>query len=669
MNWTLFYYPKEPEVTRLMERAAHEISDLLTIEGFETQAELSSHQFKFANKVFGYVIFQDWFVDTKVIPRSLSYEIRLPGRPRLSNITREISWSTGTPGFSYMMSSIRSPLDADGGSLYYTEGFILIQSAMTKAFCFIHNETAPEVLLKRFPTPDTINDQLKLYIPVIIVIYALAFVLPTIGMTQLLARERKKQLRQIMKIMGIPSWMHYSAWFTTFFVLQMVVVTAIVAIQWSSGLSIFRFSDQFIVWVLLMAFATSSIFLAFFISTLTAEPVLAAQLPLYMVIMGSVVMALVSYYLPKNRAAKFFFSILFNSNAFGYGFEVLFEFEHEEKGAIWKKFFKVEEDTNVSISQMTFLLGLGSMIYLMLTLYLEEILPGEYGISRKWYFFLTRSFWFRRKGRTEQEDADLITGTPDVPVEEAPANRAIGVRVRKLTKIYGEYGAEAAVDNLSMNLHQGEITVLLGENGAGKTTLIMMLIGMVASTSGTVTVGDFDINKQTKDIQKMIGICPQHNVLFEDLTVGEHIILFSRLKGKTMRQAQREMERYVAGLQLEEKLNSRVSTLSGGMKRKLCTGIAFAGGSPFVLFDEPTAGLDPRARRAIWDLMQTEKKDRTIILSTHYMDEADLMGDRIAILNKGQLVCYGSPHFLKHTYPSGYRLVRREGRRTLKIIN
>lgn len=170
-------------------------------------------------------------------------------------------------------------------------------------------------------------------------------------------------------------------------------------------------------------------------------------------------------------------------------------------------------------------------------------------------------------------------------------------------------------------------------------------------------VGNYDIRKQTKDIQKMIGICPQHNVLFEDLTVGEHIILFSRLKGKTMLQARREMERYIAGLQLEEKLNSRVSTLSGGMKRKLCTGIAFAGGSPLVLFDEPTAGLDPRARRAIWDLMQIEKGERTIILSTHYMDEADLMGDRIAILNKGELICYGSPHFLKQMYPSGYRLV------------
>lgn len=650
-----------------MKRAAFEIHNDgdIHVLGLNTKAELEVHQFKHASKVMGYVVFNNFDLRTTHISKDLSYEIRLPGRPRFSNLTREVSWSTGTPGYSYMMSSIRSPLEPDAGTMYYSEGFILIQAAVTKAFCHLHNVTLPEVFLKRFPVPETINDELKVYIPVIIVVYALAFVLPTIGMTQLMARERKKQLRQIMKIMGIPSWMHYSAWFTSFFLMQLVVVTSIVCIHWFSGLSIFRFTDHMILWVLLMAFATSTIFLAFFISTLTAEPVLAAQLPLYMVIMGSVVMALVSYYLPKNRAAKFFFSILFNSNAFGYAFEVLFEFEYEEQGAIWKKFFTVEEDTNVSISQMTFLLGLSSLIYLMLTLYLEEILPGEYGIPRKWYFFVTRSFWSRgSKLDLPSADDEATRANMTIPVESPPVDKEVGIRIRKLTKVYGDTrprlegeGKAAAVDNLTMNLYQGEITVLLGENGAGKTTLIMMLIGMVPYTSGTVTVGPYEIGKQTKDIQKMIGICPQHNVLFEDLTVGEHIVLFSRLKGKTMPQAKREMERYVAGLQLEEKLNSRVRTLSGGMKRKLCTGIAFAGGAPLVLFDEPTAGLDPRARRAIWDLMQTEKLERTIILSTHYMDEADLMGDRIALLNQGQLVCYGSPHFLKQVYPSGYRLI------------
>lgn len=470
----------------LMDRTALLINKHVSVVGLSSKADLEVHQFKYASQILGYVVFNNFDLRTSKIGRDLSYEIRLPGRPRFSNFSREVSWSTGTPGYAYMMSSIRNPRDADAGSMYYSEGFVLIQTAVTRAFCFLHNETLPEVYLKRFPIPEAVVDQLKVYIPVIIVVYALAFVLPTIGMTQLLARERKKQLRQIMKITGTPSWMHYSAWFTSFLVMQLFVVTAIICIHWFSGYSIFRFTDHMILWVLLMAFATSTIFLAFFISTVTSEPVLAAQLPLYMVIMGSVVMALVSYYLPKNRAAKFFFAILFNSNAFGYGFEVLFEFEYEEQGAIWNKFFTVEEDTNVSIAQMTYLLGLSSFIYLILTLYLEEILPGEYGVSRKWYFFLTRSFWYHRRsvldhhpGRYDDEEgrANLT-----IPVESPPVDKEVGIRIRKLTKIYGDAagrlegeGKEAAVDNLTMNLYQGEITVLLGENGAGKTTLIMML--------------------------------------------------------------------------------------------------------------------------------------------------------------------------------------------------
>lgn len=492
VNWTLFYYPHSDELAKLMQRVAFEINpDIAEVEvvGLHSRAELASHMFRNSKKVFGYIIFKDWDHETKVIPRELSYEIRLNGRPRFSDLTRDVSWGTGSPGYSYMMSSIRNPKASDGGTMYYSEGFILIQTAMTRAFCVIHDEAIiPEVKLRRFPIPATMNDQLKVYIPVIIVIYSVAFVLPTIGMTQLLARERKKQLRQIMQIMGIPSWMHYSAWFTTFFVMQVLVCTLIVLIHWFSGLSIFLFTDHALLWLLLICFATSSIFLAFFISTLTAEPVFSAQLPLYMVIMGSVVMALVSYYLPKNRAIKVFFSLLFNGNAFGYAFEVLFEFEYEERGANLKKFFEIEEDTNVSIALMILLMMLSSLIYLILTLYLEEILPGEYGIPKKWYFFLTWSFWFGRRFKVDY-DAEYEGGLYDesVPIESPPQEKEVGIRVRRLTKIFEQAKKKvAAVDNLSLNLYQGEITVLLGENGAGKTTLIMMLIGMLPSTSGTV---------------------------------------------------------------------------------------------------------------------------------------------------------------------------------------
>uniref|UniRef100_A0A8C1TGV2 ABC transporter domain-containing protein n=1 Tax=Cyprinus carpio TaxID=7962 RepID=A0A8C1TGV2_CYPCA len=139
-------------------------------------------------------------------------------------------------------------------------------------------------------------------------------------------------------------------------------------------------------------------------------------------------------------------------------------------------------------------------------------------------------------------------------------------------------------------------------------------------------------------------MCPQHNVLFDKLSVEEHLWFYSRLKGMAEEDIQKEMDKWVNTLAF---CAYTFSTLSGGMKRKLSVAIAFVGGSRAVILDEPTAGVDPYARRAIWDLILKYKQGRTILLSTHHMDEADLLGDRIAIISHGKLKCCGSPLFLK----------------------
>uniref|UniRef100_A0A672YJV7 ABC transporter domain-containing protein n=1 Tax=Sphaeramia orbicularis TaxID=375764 RepID=A0A672YJV7_9TELE len=144
-------------------------------------------------------------------------------------------------------------------------------------------------------------------------------------------------------------------------------------------------------------------------------------------------------------------------------------------------------------------------------------------------------------------------------------------------------------------------------------------------------------------IRQNLGMCPQHNVLFDKLSVEEHLWFYSQLKGMAEEDIRKEMDKSVqvyCG-----------STLSGGMKRKLSVAIAFVGGSRAVILDEPTAGVDPYARRAIWDLILKYKQGRTILLSTHHMDEADLLGDRIAIISHGKLKCCGSPSFFLFLTP------------------
>lgn len=239
--------------------------------------------------------------------------------------------------------------------------------------------------------------------------------------------------------------------------------------------------------------------------------------------------------------------------------------------------------------------------------------------------------------------------------EKEPANLSAGVKIKSLRKVYRNN--RVAVRNLSLNMYEGQITVLLGHNGAGKTTTMSMITGMIPSTSGTAYVNGYDINKDITKVRNSLGLCPQYNIIFKELTVQEHLYFFGKLKGLSGNEIQAEINRYIELLDLVPKTNTQAAKLSGGMKRRLCIGIALCGKSKVVLLDEPTAGVDPAARRVIWNLLIAEKRGRTIMLSTHHMDEADILGDRVAIMAGGKLQCCGSGFFLKKRFGSGYHLV------------
>lgn len=184
-----------------------------------------------------------------------------------------------------------------------------------------------------------------------------------------------------------------------------------------------------------------------------------------------------------------------------------------------------------------------------------------------------------------------------------------------------------------------------------------MLTGMIEPTSGTALINGYDIRTATEMARSSMGFCPQHNILFDELTVREHILFYSRLKGLSSPAANEEVKKYVRLLELESKINEISQNLSGGMKRKLSIGIALCGQSKVVFCDEPSAGMDPAARRSLWNVLMEEKKDRVIVLTTHFMDEADVLGDRIAIMANGGVKCFGSSFFLKKRFGTGYHLI------------
>jgi ABC-type multidrug transport system ATPase subunit len=203
-----------------------------------------------------------------------------------------------------------------------------------------------------------------------------------------------------------------------------------------------------------------------------------------------------------------------------------------------------------------------------------------------------------------------------------------------------------AVNGLTLTARKGEICVLLGANGSGKSTTLDAIAGLNTVTSGTITV----------DGTGGLGIAPQKNVLWDELTVEEHIRIFNQLKSTGPRDSKESLRELVKAIDLDRKIGARAKTLSGGQKRKLQLGMMFTGGSAVCCVDEVSSGLDPLSRRKIWDILLAERGSRTIILTTHFLDEADLLADQIAMLSKGTLRAQGSSVALKDRLGGGYRI-------------
>lgn len=199
--------------------------------------------------------------------------------------------------------------------------------------------------------------------------------------------------------------------------------------------------------------------------------------------------------------------------------------------------------------------------------------------------------------------------------------------------------------------------------------MIGVLTGLLKPTSGTAEMYNYDIGEDMDSIRQIMGVCPQFDILWEELTATEHLKMFAKLKGKSFNQIfwfkflgiqedviPEEIEKRLRDVNLLPVKDARAGTFSGGMKRRLSMAIAFIGDPRIVFLDEPTTGMDPKNRRYIWELVQKMKKGRAVILTTHAMEEADILSDRIAVISKGSLQCVGTGLYLKNKYGDGYRL-------------
>ena len=217
----------------------------------------------------------------------------------------------------------------------------------------------------------------------------------------------------------------------------------------------------------------------------------------------------------------------------------------------------------------------------------------------------------------------------------------------KLTELTKKFGSKTAVDHLNLEIYEGELFGLLGVNGAGKTTTIRMLTGLSAVTDGDASVLGYSIKKDLQKIKPLVNISTQETAVAENLTVKENLELIAQIYGIKKNRIQSKTQEIISALELNEVIDQKAKTLSGGWQRRLSIAMALITDPKIIFLDEPTLGLDVLARRELWKGVQSLKGKITIILTTHYLEEAEALCDRIAVMANGKIKALGTAGELK----------------------
>lgn len=226
-------------------------------------------------------------------------------------------------------------------------------------------------------------------------------------------------------------------------------------------------------------------------------------------------------------------------------------------------------------------------------------------------------------------------------------NRDYAIQIHQLSKNYGD---KTVVDKLELSVEKGELYSILGPNGAGKTTTIRMLCGLLAPTSGTAFIMGHDIRTELSAVKEVINVSPQETAIGRHLTVRENLLLMGEVYNLSRPEARRRADEMLEAVGLTDRANDISRKLSGGMQRRLSIAMALVSDPQVLFLDEPTLGLDPQARRSLWGKIRSLKGKKTIVLTTHYLEEADALSDRIAIVDRGQTVALGTSAELKRQF-------------------
>ncbi|XP_006872353.1 PREDICTED: ATP-binding cassette sub-family A member 8 isoform X2 [Chrysochloris asiatica] len=469
-----------------------------------------------------------------------------------------------------------------------------------------------------------------------------------------ITRERKK-MKSFMKMMGLRDSAFWLSWGLLYAAYVFIMALFMALIIKSSQFVIL--TGFVVVLTFFLLYGLSLIALTFLTSVLVKKPFLTGLIVfLLTVLWGSVGFAALYRHLPASL--EWTLSI-FSPFAFTLGMAQLLREDYD----LNSNAFSGSEDSSNLIIATHFMLVFDMFLYLALMIYFEYILPNEYGHRRSPLFFLKSSPCSQQQKAAHMTLEDEVDSNPSSNDSFEPVCTEFhgkeAIRIRNVTKEYkGKSENIEALKDLTLDIYEGQITAILGHSGAGKSTLLNILSGLSVPTKGSVTIYNNTYSEMIdlENISKLTGVCLQSNVQFDFLTVKENLSLFAKIRGILPREVDEEVKRILMELEMKNIQDVLVQNLSGGQKRKLSFGIAILGDPQIFILDEPTAGLDPFSRHRVWNFLKERKKDRVILFSTQFMDEADILADRKVFLSKGKLKCAGSSLFLKKKWGIGYHL-------------
>lgn len=538
------------------------------------------------------------------------------------------------PGNSSLIAFFEQQCDT---GLYWSSGFLALQSALDAALCGIDTAHRPFMQMQEAPRSEYVLERSGPLQPIAVMMIIMGFA-PWVQFLMVhIVGEKEKGIKEAMYLMGMKVDMYWLSWFLTYTVMSVVPCIAMTVVTKVMGL--FSNANAILVFLILFAFSLSIISLGLLLSNFFKQAKTAG-----LVGMLSMTVVSLSIFGIKNitsGAVKGLCSLV-SPLAACFALQTTLAIDATE-GLHWDQF--VHGGSGFSPLAATLMLFFDAGLYFLLTILIDTSFFG----------------WFSSNAAASA-DAAADTSSHATAICEQVSPELAAKKALSVINVAKSFGSgtktKRALKGVSFDLYEGQIFALLGHNGAGKSTMHTIISGHIQPTSGTVSIYGHDVQTAAgrNSVREIMGVCPQHDILFDKLTVQEHMALFGAIKGVPPAKLTVAMEEGMKEVHLHTQRGVQSERLSGGQKRKLSVALALIGDPKVICLDEPTSGMDPLSRRQLWDLLQAKRPGRVMLFTTHQMDEADILADRKAVLSHGKLQCLGSSLFLKTRFGLGYHL-------------